>query len=371
MATVTRTETLSETERFTRDKFNRIIDTCTVSAIAPADMSSSTGGIYVQATAPSGKTGDLWFQTSIANSLGVLWEFDGNQWKIVGEGFIGINPNGTTIGAGAAVTLDTTTQYTDSRLGVTKINARTQVPVGVALAEIATGGGTGPIITKGRCIVLKDSTTTAIGDPIIWDGTTSGQMTTGAIGSWGQPHGTGSLGVWLEASSGSSAQAYITPSPRGCWIAAKNNGGSTVVNDASPSALATWQTAVDWAGGSGASKILPGAVGHIIQVRCWYTDTVGATIGDVRDFVFAARAANASVDLDTGAASFSGLLYDGGNGASPTSGQAGRAQLIVWETTGASANQFQWYLDSAKGNIAATWKVHIKEVGLIIGGRIV
>lgn len=350
----------SPTEQFTWEKIRLMFVNGSASI---ADQSEITPGVItVSPTAPTGKTGDGWFDTSLGSGYGMLRIFDGSDWKNIAGGFLGIN-TGLAVAVGAPMKLDsaTVTAQTGARVAVTKTKApaagvvQTDRMFGVAGSSMANGE-IGVVLTRGKVKIAKDTVNITAGDPVVASSVTDGQGSTNAVGSWGTPFGSCSPGVWLETSSaaaGTLVTAYLTGETLASWAAYKS-APATLLNEVAPSALATWQTAVSW------SASPAGTVAHLVNVRL--KGTAAVTNGQ---FIFGMRANGSSLTIDTGASFLSAWADDSAANAR----EGLRGQLIV--PMGTTDNKFQWYVDTGTTLTAAQMSVLLFEVGAMVGGQVV
>lgn len=359
--TVTRGYTFGATETVTNTKLHTLVDSATVSALTQAAMTA--GVITVSGSAPSSpSTGHAWFDTSLGAGYGTLRIYDNGEWKAVAEGFIALN-NGLTAAQGAPVRIDTsvTSNQAGARMAVVRGTApsagvvQQQIPIGV-LAEQIVNGGVGVVLTRGKVKATKDSVNITAGDPMCISSVTDAQWSTNSVGSWGTPFGSGTCGVWLETSSaaaGTQVTGYLFGQSYNSWNAYKS-APAVLLNEVSPSALATWQTAVAW------SSSPAGCVAHLVQVRL--KGTAAVTAGQ---FVFGMRANGSSLTIDTGASFISASTDD----SSANAREGLRGMLIV--PMGTTDNSFQWYVDTGTTLTAAQMSVILHEVGAIVGGQVV
>jgi len=360
-AVITRGQTFGATDQVTHTKLHNLVDLATIASL---DQTNATAGVITaSASQPTSTTGFAWFDTNMGAGYGALLVADNGGFEIAGEYALGYNGSGLDITRGMLIQYDSATASVDGRVAITKSQTPTansvqqNRPIGAAYRTIANGA-TGPIISKGKVLLIKDAATVAAGDPVVVSITDKGYATTNALGSWGTPFGACAIGIWLEASSaasGTEVMAYLFGAQRASWVAFKNTavalhsgGGYTVTADNAWQGTFTWST----------SPI--GTVAHILQVRVTSTTNTGA-----KALVVGARAINATVTLDTGAAVASGMYLDN----STSDGNGFRCQLIVPETTAASSNTFEIYIGTTDtiGNMT----VQLYEVGVIVGGQVV
>lgn len=80
---------LTDTEAITWQKLLRMFTKGSASILNQSQI--TPGVITVSTSAPSGKTGDAWFDVSRGSGYGELRIFDGSDWKSVASGFIAQN----------------------------------------------------------------------------------------------------------------------------------------------------------------------------------------------------------------------------------------------------------------------------------------
>ena len=360
MATIVPGYSFTPTETVTNTKLAQLASG-TVTGITQSD--STAGMITVSSSAPTGSTGYGWFDTSSGAGRGVLRIFDNGVWVPVGEGFVGYN-NGLTVSRGTPVVYDssfvagvTAGRIPFRRAAAPAANTATQErSLGVA-AESIVNGATGVILTHGYGTGLKDAANITAGDAAMVSSTTSAQLTTGNVGSWGTPGGSSYFGRWLDtsaAAAGTEVAMLITGPTPASWVVFKNSGGTVLTNALVPTLNAWTATTV------APSAAPPGTIAHICQF--FITSTTAAATG----IVVGLRMTNSTVDIGTGAAHMRGVAV--GSGA-PTNYQGMAGQLIVPETTGASSNTMQYFVNSSAA--AATFALTINEVGIVVGGQVV
>jgi len=342
-----------DTEEVTAEKLRLQFTDAVVSGLTQSN--SSAGLITPSLAPPPGSPGFGWFTTGFATGFNELLIYD-NEYKSVAMGFVAINSSGLTIGAGSMVKVDSsvTAVVTGSRVSVKKTGSPFDLPIGIALEEI-TNGNTGLVVTRGKARALKDGVAVLAGGGVVPTATaTDGQVTTSAVGSWGNPYGSSCIGVFLEdnaTAAGNFVTIFLTGMQRSSWWAFKS-APAVLLNAVSPSALATWQTAVSW------SSSPAGTTAHMIQVMLRGT---GASTSEPAAIGF--RANGSALTIDTGAVFISGNMNEG------VAPRGLRGTLIVPATT--ANNQFQWYVDSAGGLTALEATVTVHEIGAIVGGQII
>lgn len=343
---------LTDTESLTWQKLLKMF---TKGSATISNQSQIVPGVITVATsAPSGKTGDGWFDVSRGAGYGELRIFDGSDWKSVASGFIAQNKTGLQLNVGECVRIDSsiTTELPGSRVAVVRSTAQGQFPLGIA-AQQMNNDEIGIVITHGKVKAMKDGTAVVAGAPMV-PSSTAAQWTTNTVGGWGNPFGSGSGGMWLESSSaaaGTLVSAMLFGPTMASWIAYKS-APSLILNNAVPSAHQTWQTAVAW------STSPAGTVAHIIQAKIVST---AAVTGD--QHVLGFRANGSSLTIDTGAVFMSGFTDD-------NSGNARNGLRGLLTVPAGADNTFQWYTDMTNGTAANT-NVLVYEVGAVVGGQVV
>lgn len=363
----------NNTEQVTGDKINLAINASSLSNVN--QINAAAGLITVSTTAPSAGSGFGWFDISAGAGRGILRVYDNGIWRPVAEGFVGYN-NGLTVARGAPVVYDATfaTGVSVGQVPFRKTNAPTSGAVqmdraiGVA-AESIVNAITGVILTRGYATAIKDASTVTAGDPLVPSITTNAQATTGALGSWGYPEGS-AFGRWLNTSSaaaGTEVPVFLTGSQRSSWVAFKNSGGTAVFTNAAPGVAGDNDK---WSGSFATPQFgtfATAPIGTIARVcQCLITQVTDAA-ATVARLAFGLRAKNATITLDTGAAFAGGLFH--ARGAGTITGQAFRCQLNVQETTAASSNQCEFYIET--GGTVTGLRVSVTEVGVIVGGQVV
>ena len=359
---------LTDTETFTWAKF--LLAFTNGSATIGSQGEITPGVVTVATSAPSGKTGDEWFDTSLGSGYGTLRIFDGSDWKAVAEGFIGQNKSGLSVAAGAPMRRDTVTTaaLTGSRVPVNRTTAQSDRMMGVA-ATAMENDGIGIVLTRGKVKIFKDAASITAGDPVV-PSATAAQATTNSVGGWGTPFGSSSCGFWLEtsaAAAGTLVTAYLTGHTGASWAAFKNAAPTAVFNASAPGVAGDNDK---WSGSFatpqfGTFSTAPaGVIARVCQCVITQVTDAAATVARL---AFGLRAKNATLTVDTGAAFSSGLFH--ARGAGTITGQAYRCQLIVQETTASSGNQVEYYFETS-GTVTGI-RVTVHEVGVIVGGQIV
>lgn len=343
----------SDTEQFTWAKFRTAFTNG--SALITGQSQITPGVITVSNSAPAGKQGDAWFDTSAGTGSGILRILNGSDWMPVAEGMVCQNKSGVTVGIGAPMKHDATvtTPTSFARVAMRRTTLQTDRMVGVAATEMAAEE-IGVVLTRGKVRVAKDAASITSGDPVV-PSTTAAQATTNAVGSWGVPFGSSSCGFWLESSSaaaGTLVTAYLTGHTGASWLAWKATPNK-LVNAASPTALATWQTAVSWATSPA------GTVAHMVQIFAKGTGA-SANVG----VVVGVRPNGSSLTITDGVPFVSAEILE-------TADDAGGLFDTLWVPMGAD-NSFQWYFDSVGGAITnVEAQVTIWEVAAMVGGQVV
>lgn len=343
---------LTDTEQLTWQKLLKMFTKGSASILNQSQI--TPGVITVSTSAPSGKTGDAWFDVSRGSGYGELRIFDGSDWKSVASGFIAQNKTGLQLNVGECVRIDSsiTTELPGSRVAVVRSTAQGQFPLGVVGSQM-NNDEIGLVITDGKVKAMKDGTAVTAGDPMA-PSSTAAQWTTNAVGSWGKPFGSGTNGMWLESSSaaaGTLVSAMLFGPTMATWVAYKGTPNK-VVNAASPSALATWQTAVDW------STSPAGIISHLVQFK-----VTGSGASTNVGVVFGMRPNGSSLSIGDGVPFIGSTIQEGADDANGLYGQ-------LWVPYG-SDNKFQWYFDSAAGAITAVEAVvTIWEVAAQVGGQV-
>jgi hypothetical protein len=228
-------------------------------------------------------------------------------------------------------------------------------PIGVAAESIANGA-TGIILTYGYATCLKDAVAITAGDALAASITVVGEGTSDSLGSWGPAGGSASIGRWLDTSAagaGTEVSCFLYGATAASWTVFKNSGGTVLANAAVPTLNA-------WTATPSAPSTAPiGTIAHICQFFVTST-TVAATA-----IIFGLRMTNSTVDVGTGAAHMRGCVVGAG---APAAYNAFGGQLIVYETTAASSNTMQYFINSSAA--AGTFAMTINEVGVIVGGQI-
>lgn len=343
---------LTDTEQLTWQKLLKMFTKGSASILNQSQI--TPGVITVSTSAPSGKTGDAWFDVSRGSGYGELRIFDGSDWKSVASGFIAQNKTGLQLNVGECVRIDSsiTTELPGSRVAVVRSTAQGQFPLGVVGSQM-NNDEIGLVITHGKVKAMKDGTAITAGQPMA-PSSTAAQWTTNSVGSWGNPFGSGTAGMWLESSAaaaGTLVSAMLFGPTMASWVAYKS-APATILNNAVPSAHQTWQTAVAW------STSPAGCIAHIAQVKIVST---AAVTGD--QHVLGFRPNGSSLTIDTGATFISGFTDD--NSGNARNGVRGNVIIPM-----GSDNTFQWYTDMTNGTAANT-NVLVFEVGAIVGGQVV
>lgn len=344
---------LTDTESITWAKLLKMF---TKGSATIANQSQIVPGVITVATsAPSGKTGDGWFDVSRGSGYGELRIFDGSDWKSVGSGFIAQNKTGLQLNVGECVRIDSsiTTELPGSRVAVVRTTAQTQFPLGVVGSQM-NNDEIGLVITRGKVKAMKDGEAITSGQPMA-PSATAAQWTTNAIGSWGNPFGSGTAGMWLEdsaAAAGTLVSAMLFGPTMATWVAYKSTP-NRILNAVDVSALATWQTAVSW------DDSPAGTIAHLIQVMV-RASGAGTNVSSVVGF----RPNGSSLSITDGVPFLGGPITEGADDARGLFGQ-------LWVPMGAD-NTFQYYFDSDAGGITITEvDITVWEVAAMVGGQVV
>jgi len=333
----------------------------TVTGITQSDLGTGVSLITIGTSPPTPSTGLAWFDTTQGAGRGLFKLYDNGRWTTVSQGFLGWN-NGTTLARGNLVSYDTSlTPATVGTVPVHKTSIPTagavqfERPVGVA-AEQIVNGGTGIILTYGYATCRKDAVAVTAGDAMAASLTGVGQGTSDSLGSWGPAGGSASFGRWLDTSAAAAdteVSCFIYGATPASWTVFKNSGGTVLANAAVPVLNA-------WTATPSAPSTAPiGTIAHICQFFVTST-TVAAT-----PWIFGLRMTNSTVDVGTGAAHMRGCVV---GAAVPLAYNAFGGQLKVFETTAASSNTMQYFLNSSAA--AGTFAMTINEIGVIVGGQI-